>query len=74
MTTSRVRDPNRKVTPALKWKEALEDLIDAAADEGVIISLPEIDCCCRFHSPPDVEICDFRSGTFETQYLDIEAQ
>jgi len=67
------RDPFRTITQALKWKEALEDLIDAAADEGVIISLPEIDCCCGFHRPPDVEIRDSRSETFETQYLDIES-
>jgi hypothetical protein len=67
---TRERDPFREITPALKWKEALEDLIDAASEEGVIIDQPEIDCCCGFHSPPDVEIRDVRSNV--TEYLDLE--
>lgn len=67
---SRDRDPFREITPALKWKEALEDLIDAASEEGVMIGLPEIECCCGFHSAPEVEFRDMRSDTVE--YTDIE--
>lgn len=69
-SVSRDRDPFREITPALKWKEALEDLIDAASEEGVFIGLPEIECCCGFHSAPDVEFQDRRSNAVE--YLDIE--
>lgn len=64
------RDPFRKITPALKWKEALEDLIDAASEEGVFIGLPEIECCCGFHSAPDVEFLNMRDSTVE--YFNIE--
>lgn len=60
------------MTPARKWKEALEDLIDAAAEEGVLIGLPEIECCCGFHSAPDLEFRDLRSDTYDVEYLDVE--
>jgi hypothetical protein len=68
--SSRKRDPFRKITPAVKWKEALEDLIDAASEEGVWIGQPEIECCCGFHSAPDVEFQNRRDNTVE--YLNIE--
>lgn len=67
---SRDRDPFREMTPALKWKEALEDLIDAASAEGVWVGQNEIECCCGFHSAPDVECRDMRDGTVE--YTNIE--
>lgn len=68
--SNRERDPFRKITPSVKWKEALEDLIDAASEEGVFIGQTEIDCPCTFHSAPDVEFRDMRSNTVE--YLNIE--
>lgn len=72
-TVTRDRDPFRTVTPALKWREALEDLIAAAAEEGVIIGQSVIDCCCHgYHSVPDMEIINARSGTGDVQYLDTQ--
>lgn len=70
MRRNRKRDPFRVMTPQLKWKEALEDLIDDAAEEGVLFSQPEIECSCiGFHSAPDVEI---RSLTqIGTEFVDI---
>lgn len=58
------------MTPALKWREAFEDLIDAAADEGVFFSQPEIEHCCGFADPPDIEIREMRTGT--TEYFKLE--
>lgn len=66
---TRKRDPYREITPALKWRERLEDLIDEASEEGVFITLPEIECCCGFHSAPDVEIR--RLGDYVTEYIDL---
>lgn len=75
VATIRERDPFRVITPALKWKEALEDLIDAAAEDSVLIGLPEVECCgccVLYHSAPEVEFRDMRSDPFTTEQLDIE--
>jgi len=65
----RTRNPFRTMTPALKYKEALEDLIDEASAEGVFLTLPEIECCCGFHDAPDVEIRSHHD--YKTEYVDL---
>lgn len=68
--STRKRDPFRDMTPQKIYAEKLEDLIDEAADNGVFIYVPEIECCCHgYHSAPDVEVMRF--DDYHTEYVDL---